>query len=98
MIKGRYEVFWKINHKWEKILEKTIDANGSGYNHMPLFLFRRVNLPFGDFIVSVENDNIIFTYQDLPIVDKLTQMSDKSWIGELFYNGKFVDYFMFRKK
>ena len=98
---GRYTVSIKIYSMWQIILEKTIRVTGQGYNHPPMFFIRYFNLPFMDFNVSTDivREEVVFTYQNGLIVDRLKKRKDKNeWVGKLYWRKQFLDYFILRRK
>ncbi len=96
---GRYSVLLEILGSWQIILEKTINATGEGQNHPPIFFARHFNLPFMDFDVSTDAGEIVFTYRNGMLVDRLTKIENKEeWFGEIYIDGKLIRYFILRRK
>jgi len=94
---GRYSVFMWFDFAWLNVLEKTI-KDGYGLNHIPVALFRHIGLPHMEFDVSsdIRARKILFTYRNGVIIDELRYIeSAKMWLGKLYWNGTFIDYFWF---
>ena len=96
---GRYTVSMQIQGFWQVILEKTIDRNVKGQNHLPVFFLRNFNIPLMDFHVVTTNKEVIFIYKNGLLVDKLRKRSGKNeWIGKIYWKGIFLDYFILKLK
>ena len=96
---GRYNVLMKISGFWQIILEKTIDDTGRGQNHLPVFFMRHFNIPFMSFSIYLKDNEIIFGYDNDRLVDKLrVRKSKNEWVGKIYWQGIFLDYFILRRR
>lgn len=94
---GRYKVEMKVGGQWQTVLEKRIHGK-KGTNHIPVFGLRYVDIPLMDFDILLADTEVLFEYRNGLIVDKLRKVADGVWLGQLFYKGKFVDWFWLVKK
>ena len=96
---GRYSVLMRLSGFYQVILEKTI--NKKGQNHLPIFFLRKFNIPFMSFEIhfDVKDNEVIFEYDNGKLIDKLRKRKDKNeFLGKIFYRGRFLDYFILRRK
>jgi len=96
---GRYSVLLKILGSWQVVLEKTINTKGEGQNHPPCIFARYFSLPFMNFDVSADAGEIVFTYRNGFLVDRLRKREGKEeWLGEIYVDGEFIRHFILRRK
>lgn len=94
---GRYAVFMWFSSAWRNLLEKTI-KDGCGQNHIPIFVIRYKDLPYMSFDISSDKKakKTIFSYHNGIIIDELRYIEKIGiWLGKLFWDSTFVDYFWF---
>ena len=93
---GRYAVQMQISGKFETILEKkTVGLKGN--NYLPMFGLRHFRIPFMDFTIKKDRSEVVFTYSNTILIDRLRHIDYGRWLGKLFYKGKFLDWFYFTK-
>jgi hypothetical protein len=86
---GKYAVGIKLKHNGHRklvtILIKYI-KNNRGENHIPGLLSRFFKVPYMSFGITVENGEIVFTYDNGIMVDKLRKVN-KIWLGQIYLKG-----------
>ena len=89
---GRYSVEMKFYGTCHRILEKTI-KRGKGTNHAPVFILRRFKISLMDFNIHVVENEVIFKYTKLPLVDRLKKIEKDRWLGMIYWKDAFFDFF-----
>ena len=93
---GRYAVRMQVVGRWETVLEKKI-VGLKGNNHLPVFGLRHFKIPFMDFTVKKDQDEVIFTYSNKILIDRLRHIDYRRWLGKLYCHDKFIDWFFLVK-
>lgn len=89
---GRYAVEMKFYGVVYKVFEKKI-SQGSGTNHLPIFLLRHRRIKFMDFSIYVARGEVIFKYARIPLEDRLKKIDYYHWLGKIYWNGELIDHF-----
>ena len=93
---GRYDVQMQISGKLETILEKKIVGH-KGNNYLPMFGLRHFRIPFMDFTIKKDHSEVIFTYSNTILIDRLRHIDYGRWLGKLYCHDKFIDWFFLVK-
>jgi hypothetical protein len=82
---GRFNVWMFIQGQWRVVLEKQIRAN-KGKNYCPGSLLHWLEVPNMRFDISVDEktNEVIFTYHNGILIDKLVSMGS-GWYGKIYY-------------
>lgn len=95
-VSGRYAVKMQISGKLETVLEKKI-VGLKGNNYLPVFGLRHFKIPFMDFKLNSSRGEVIFTYSNTILIDRLRHIDYGRWLGKIYWKGKFSDYFFLVK-
>ena len=95
-VSGRYAVKMQISGKLETILEKKI-VGLKGNNYLPVFGLRHFKIPFMAFTIKKDQNEVIFTYSNTILIDRLRHIDYGRWLGKIYWKGKFLDYFFLVK-
>ena len=93
---GRYAVEMEFYGMTYRILEKKI-SQGSGTNHLPIFLLRYRKIKLMDFSIHVAQGEVVFKYTKLPLEDHLKKIGYHRWLGKIYWQGQFSGYFLLVK-
>lgn len=93
---GRYAVEMQFYGQWHQILEKKI-RQGKGTNHLPVFALNYFKIALLDFNIHIAKGKVLFKYARIPLEDHLKKISIGQWLGKIYWQGRFVDFFMLTK-
>lgn len=95
---GKYVVGIMLKHNGHKklvtILIKYI-KNNRGENHTPGLLSRFFKLPYMSFGIMIENGEIVFTYDNGIMVDRLRKVN-RIWFGRIYLRGVYAGSFILK--
>ncbi len=93
---GRYAVKMQISGKFETVLEKKI-VGLKGNNYLPVFGLRHFKIPFMSFTIKKDQNEVIFSYSNAILIDRLRHIDYGKWLGKIYWKRKLIDYFFLVK-